>query len=97
MILEHVSADSNTVHTINVISVSLNIDKSIFPESVSLEANYPNPFNPSTKIPLTVFKKEKIAIAIYDSNGAILGGQLRNLSVVKFDDDGTRNREFNNN
>ena len=28
--------------------------------------------------------------AIYDSSGAILGGQIRNLSVVKFDDDGTR-------
>ena len=35
--------------------------------------------------------------AIYDSSGAILGGQIRNLAVVKFDADGTRNREFNNN
>ena len=35
--------------------------------------------------------------AIYDSDGAILGGQIRNLAVVKFDADGTRNREFNNN
>ena len=34
--------------------------------------------------------------AIYDSDGDILGGQLRNLSVVKFDADGKRNREFGN-
>ena len=72
MILEHVSGDSATVHTINVNSVSLNIDKSTFPKSVSVEPNYPNPFNPSTKIPLTVFKKEKISIAIYDSNGKLI-------------------------
>ena len=34
--------------------------------------------------------------AIYDSQGDILGGQLRNLALVKFDADGTRNREFGN-
>ena len=72
LILEHVSADSATVHTINVNSVSLNIYKSTFPKTVSIEANYPNPFNPITKIPLTVFKKEKISIVIYDSNGKFI-------------------------
>ena len=72
LILEHVSGDSATVHTINVNSVSLNIDKSTFPKSVSIEPNYPNPFNPSTKIPLTVFNKEKISIVIYDSNGEFI-------------------------
>ena len=72
LILEHVSGDSATVHTINVNSVSLNIDKSTFPKSISIEPNYPNPFNPSTKIPLTVFKKEKISIVIYDSNGEFI-------------------------
>ena len=34
--------------------------------------------------------------AIYDSNGDILGGQTRNLALVKFDADGKRNREFGN-
>ena len=53
-------------------SVSLNIDKSTFPKSISIEPNYPNPFNPSTKIPLTVLKKEKISIVIYDSNGEFI-------------------------
>ncbi len=33
----------------------------------------------------------------YDTNGDILGGQRTNLGVVKFDSDGTRNREFGNN
>ena len=33
----------------------------------------------------------------YDSNDDIIGGQSRNLAVVKFDADGTRNREFGNN
>ena len=72
LILEHVSVDSATVHSINVNSFSLNIDKSTFPKSVSIEPNYPNPFNPSTKIPLTVLKKEKISIVIYDSNGEFI-------------------------
>ena len=33
----------------------------------------------------------------YDSDGDIIAGQKRNLGVVKFDADGTRNREFGNN
>ena len=35
--------------------------------------------------------------AIYDSNGNILAAQFRNNGVVKFNADGTRNREFNDN
>ena len=35
--------------------------------------------------------------AIYDSNGDILASQFRNNGVVKFNADGTRNREFNDN
>ena len=38
-----------------------------------------------------------VANAIYDSNGDILVSQDRNLGVVKFDADGTRNRDYNNN
>ena len=33
----------------------------------------------------------------YDTNNDILAGQQRHLGVVKFDDDGKRNREFGNN
>ncbi len=33
----------------------------------------------------------------YDTDGDIIAGQKRNLAVVKFDADGTRNREFGNN
>ena len=33
----------------------------------------------------------------YDTNNDILAGQHRHLGVVKFDDDGKRNREFGNN
>ena len=35
--------------------------------------------------------------AIYDSNGDILASQFRNNGVVKFNADGSRNREFNDN
>ena len=35
--------------------------------------------------------------AIYDSNGDILVSQERNLGVVKFNADGTRNTDYNNN
>ena len=35
--------------------------------------------------------------AIYDSNGDILVSQRTTLGVVKFNADGTRNREYNNN
>ena len=67
--IEHVSEDSTTIHSISINSASLNIEKPIFPKSIVLEPNYPNPFNPSTAIPLTVFKKENIALIIYDLNG----------------------------
>ena len=35
--------------------------------------------------------------AIYDSNGNILAAQFRNNGVVKFNSDGSRDREFNDN
>ena len=35
--------------------------------------------------------------AIYDSNGDILAAQFRNNGIVKFNADGSRNREFNDN
>ena len=34
-----------------------------------LEANYPNPFNPSTKIPYSLSSNEKVELNIYDTKG----------------------------
>ena len=42
------------------------------PSSFKLEQNFPNPFNPSTKIRFTLIKNSEVSIAIYD----ILGREI---------------------
>ena len=72
LILEHVSEDSSTIHSVNISVVSLNVTEPVFPKSINIEPNYPNPFNPTTTIPLTVFKKDKNRVLIYDANGELI-------------------------
>ena len=43
------------------------------PQQVRLEANYPNPFNPATTIPLLVPQRaEQVNLAIYNTAGQIV-------------------------
>ncbi len=67
--LEHTSSDSLTTHTMSISAIALSSINDYVPESVSIRANYPNPFNPSTTIPLEVSKSDYIQINIFDSNG----------------------------
>jgi len=59
-------------------------------EVVQLGQNFPNPFNPITKIPYTVFKKSWVRLTIYN----ILGQQIRTL-INEEQDVGYYQPEFN--
>lgn len=50
----------------------LSVDTDIVPFEVSLMANYPNPFNPSTTIDFSIQKGQNIRIVIYDILGQII-------------------------
>jgi hypothetical protein len=43
------------------------------PEGYSLEPNYPNPFNPSTKISFTIARPEHVLLTVYDALGREVG------------------------
>ncbi len=50
-------------------------DKKIAPQSFSLENNFPNPFNPSTRINFSLNKRSFVSLKIYD----VLGNEVCNL------------------
>ena len=70
--LEHTSDDSLTTHTMSISAIALSLVNNYIPESVSIKANYPNPFNPSTTIPVKVSQSDYIQINIFDSNGKLV-------------------------
>ncbi len=61
-------------------SIEDEVVDSVVPTSFSLEANYPNPFNPQTTIPFNVKATGHVRIAVYDMLGREIGllvdGQL---------------------
>ena len=67
--LEHTSDDSLTTHTMSISAIALSTVNDYMPESVRIKANYPNPFNPSTTIPVKVSKSDYMQVKIFDSNG----------------------------
>jgi hypothetical protein len=70
--LEHTSDDSLTTHTMTISAIALSLLNDYMPESVSIKANYPNPFNPSTIIPVKVSQSDYMQINIFDSNGKLV-------------------------
>ena len=70
--LEHTSDDSLTTHTMSISAVALFLDNDYVPKSVNIEANYPNPFNPSTTIPVVVSQSDYMQLNIFDSNGKLV-------------------------
>jgi hypothetical protein len=48
---------------------------SVTPDGYALETNYPNPFNPSTKISFTIPKADHVALVVYD----VLGKEVSTL------------------
>tara|TARA_B100000886_G_scaffold216184_1_gene149960 strand:- start:377 stop:1120 length:744 start_codon:yes stop_codon:yes gene_type:complete len=67
--LEHTSDDSLTNHTMSISAIALSTVFGYKPESVSIKANYPNPFNLSTTIPVKISQSDYMHIDIHDSNG----------------------------
>jgi len=53
----------------NVDALNFSIQNSGSPRSFSLLQNFPNPFNPSTSIPLTVQSQQPVYLAVYNSTG----------------------------
>jgi hypothetical protein len=43
--------------------------ENVTPEGYALDANYPNPFNPSTKISFTIPKADHVSLVVYDMLG----------------------------
>ncbi len=70
--LEHISDDSLTTHTMSISAIALSSVNDYVPQSVSIKSNYPNPFNPSTTIPVIVSQSDYMQINIFDSNGKLV-------------------------
>ena len=70
--LEHTSDDSLTTHTMSISAIALTSVNDYVPEPVSIKPNYPNPFNPSTTIPVKVSQSDYMQINIFDSNGKLV-------------------------
>ena len=52
------------------------IDEGIISNKIKLIGNYPNPFNPSTKIMFSIYKKSNIVISIYNIYGQKVWHQI---------------------
>ncbi len=73
--LEHTSADSSTTHTMIISAIALSLVNDYMPQSVSIQANYPNPFNPTTKIDFTLPRSDDVNVTIYN----LVGQQIKVL------------------
>ena len=73
-------------------SVALSDESSELPESVQLDENYPNPFNPETTISYALPQAGKVRLVVYDLLGqemAVLvdGSRPAGHHTVRFDAD----------
>ena len=67
--LEHTSADSSTTHTMIISAIALSLVNDYMPQSVSIKPNYPNPFNPSTRINYELKSNSNVNLTVFDMNG----------------------------
>ena len=70
--LEFISDDGLTIHSLNISLSLLNTSTVQNPESFRLEPNFPNPFNPSTSIPLSLAADSDIRVSVYDARGSLV-------------------------
>ena len=54
----------------------LDVDNNTIPENFTLYNSYPNPFNPTTKIPFSIKESQNIKISIFDINGKLIQNVL---------------------
>lgn len=65
---EYISDNSDTYHQMRMFSSQLGV-VNLHPEEIHLSQNFPNPFNPSTVIDVSVKKQTTGALIISDING----------------------------
>ena len=70
--LEFISEDGLTTHSLNVSLSTLDAFTIQNPEDFRLEPNFPNPFNPSTSIPLSLAADRDIRVSVYDAKGSLV-------------------------
>ena len=70
--LEFISEDGLTTHSLNISLSMLKASTVQNPEYYRLEPNFPNPFNPSTSIPLSLAADSDIRVSVYDARGSLV-------------------------
>jgi hypothetical protein len=61
--------------------ISVDDEKNVLPYEISLEPNYPNPFNMDTKISFGLPERTDVSLDVYD----ILGRKIKNLTAGNLD------------
>ncbi|MBS1494532.1 MAG: zinc-dependent metalloprotease [Bacteroidetes bacterium] len=93
----YLNADSLTseirILTIKTHTVGVNNISSVIPTEHKLYTNYPNPFNPVTKIKFEIPKDEFVKITVYDLSGKVVSelvNERLQAGVYETDFDGAR-------
>ncbi len=84
-VAEYTSNDGITFHQLRVSLNYLETHEPL-PNKVELSENFPNPFNPSTSLIVSVNKKSKGSLTIYD----LIGNEVRKLFDGTFDQGNTK-------
>ena len=69
-------------------TVGINVISSVVPDEYSLGNNYPNPFNPSTKINFSIPNTGNVELNVYDSKGSLVSrlvNQKLNAGVYEYE------------
>ncbi len=69
------STSSSNAYILTLVrtTVGINVVSSVVPDDFNLGNNYPNPFNPSTKIKFALPVSGNVELNVYDTKGAIVG------------------------
>ena len=59
----------------------LSINTDVHPTGITLKGNYPNPFNPTTKIKFRTGDSRRVTLSVYD----ILGNKIKELTNSIYD------------
>ena len=70
--LEFISEDGLTIHSLNLSLSTLKTSTVPNPENFRLEPNFPNPFNPSTSIPVSLSMNVDARVSIFDIRGCLV-------------------------
>ncbi len=85
----YVGTDSGYVYR-TTIATTLENNEAVRPRRIKLYANYPNPFNPETRIRYRLGKREKVELTVYDLTGRKVATLLNKVEdagdhTVRFD------------